>query len=57
MEKIYCVKCNNYRNFKNPKISYIFNEILFLFICNECGSNDITIFKKDESIDNLKILV
>ena len=56
-EKVYCIKCNKYRKFKNPKISYIFNVTLVLsFTCDKCGSNSITIFKEEESIDMLTIL-
>ena len=41
-----CFKCNNYKKFKNPKVSYIFNN----------SSNDIKIFKKEQSIEILKII-
>ena len=52
MKKIYCVKCNKYRKLKNPRISYIFDEILSLStICDKCGSNDQKIFKEEESIE------
>ena len=45
MKKIYCFKCYKYRQFKNPKMSYIFNETLVLsIICDKCGSNNDAIF-------------
>ena len=56
MKKIYFIKCNKYRKFKNPKISYLFNKALVLvIICDKCGSNDEKIFNK-KSIEILKIL-
>ena len=43
MKKIYCIKCNKYRKFKNPKIPYIFDKTLIIpIICDKCGSNDKT---------------
>ena len=55
-EKIYCIKFNKYRKFKNPKISYIFDKTLVLsFICNKC-INDEKIFKEEKSIQIWKIL-
>ena len=41
MKIIYCIKCNNYREFKNPKIPYVFDKTLLLsIICGKYGSND-----------------
>ena len=49
--KIYSFKCNKYRKFKNPKISRIFNEALYLsIICSKCDNNNDTKFKQKESI-------
>ena len=31
MRKIYCAKCKKYKEFKNPKISYICHKTLPLF--------------------------
>ena len=46
----YTLKCNKYRKFKSPKISYVFIKTLVLFIiCNKCGSKDEKIFKEEES--------
>ena len=46
MKKIYCVKCNKYQKFKNPKTLYIFNKKKVLsFICDKCGS------KEEESLE------
>ena len=43
-EKIYCIKCNKVRKFKNPKISYILDKTLVLStICHKYDSNN----KKD----------
>ena len=41
MNKICCIKCNKYKKFKKPKISYIFEKKLVLsIIFNNCGSKD-----------------
>ena len=55
--KIYCVKCNKFRKFMNPKISYIFYKTLVLsIIYSKCLDNNDRIFKEKESIEILKIL-
>ena len=51
---VYCIKCNNYRKFKNPKL-YTYNEKLVLsIICNKYGNNNDRIFKEEKSIEILK---
>ena len=46
IKKIYCIKCNKYEKFKNPKTSYSFDNALVLsIIFHKCGSNDKKIFK------------
>ena len=56
MKKIYCIKCNKYRIFKNPKILYIFDKTLTLsIIYKKCGSNDEIIYKEEKSIDILRL--
>ena len=52
MEKIYCVICNRYKKLKKPKMSYIFE-----MICSNFENEDEKIFKEEESIQILKILV
>ena len=37
MMKIYCNVCNEYRKFKNVKISYIFKKIDLSIIYSKCG--------------------
>ena len=50
-EKIYCIKCNKYRNFKNPKISYTFDKTLFVsIICDKCGSNHEKYLEKKDQL-------
>ena len=57
MKKIYCVICGEYRKFKNPKISCIFEKtLIFSIICSKCKNEDEKIFKEEESIEILKIL-
>ena len=57
MKKIYCIKYNKYRKFKNSKISYIFDKTLVLsIIVGDCGINDKVPLKEKESIEMLKIL-
>ena len=49
-------KCKNKcRKIKNPKISYIFDETVLSIICDNCGSKDEKIFKKQESFKVLKL--
>ena len=56
MKKIFCIKCNKYTKFKNPKISYIFNETLVpSIICSKIGNNNNNIFKEN-TIEILKPL-
>ena len=64
VKKIYCIKCNKYRSFKNTKISYTFEKTLVLSIiyrnsCIKCGNNDERIFKAEISIEikNFKFLI
>ena len=46
---------NKYEKFKNPKISYIFNETLVLsIIYSKFDNNNDRIFKQEESIEALK---
>ena len=53
MKRLYCVICGKYRKFEKPKISYIFEKALVLFIiCSECKNEDEKIFKEEESIKN-----
>ena len=57
MKRIYCVVCGKLKKFKKPKISYILQKALVLFIiCSKYGSKDEDIFKEQESIEILKIL-
>ena len=52
MKEVYCVICGRYRNFKNPKISCIFEKSLVLcIICRKCEIEDEKIFKEEESIE------
>ena len=57
MRKIYYIKCKRYKEFKNPKISYIYyKDLLLSSICNNCGSEDEKMFREDESTEILKVL-
>ena len=52
MRKIYCTKGKKYKEFKNPKISFICDKtLLHSSICNRCGSEDKKIFKEEEWIE------
>ena len=54
---IYCIKCNKYKKFKNPKISYIFKKALdFSNICFNCNSNNDKIYKQRTSTEILNVL-
>ena len=57
MKKLCCVICGKYKKFNNPKISYIFEKTLvFSIIYSKCENEDKKIFKKEESIEIIKIL-
>ena len=56
MKKWYYFIYSKYRKFEKPKISYILEKTLVLFvICSKCKSEDEKIFKEEESIEILKI--
>ena len=51
-EKIYFIKSNKYRKFKNATKPLIFDKTLILsIICDKCGSKDEKVFKEVESIE------
>ena len=50
MKQLYCVICGKYRKFEKPKISYILEKTLVLFvICSKCKNADEKIFTEEES--------
>ena len=54
---IYCIVCGKYKKFKNPKISYIFDETWIVFIIfSKCVTETKKIFKEEESTETLRIL-
>ena len=57
MEKIYCLICDKYRKFKNPRISYIVEKSLVLSIISSKWENeDEKVFKEEKPIEILKNL-
>ena len=57
MKKLCCVICGKYRTFEKPKISYILEKTLVIFIiCSKCKNEDETISKEEESIEILRIV-
>ena len=45
IKRIYCVICDKYRKFKNPKLSYILEKTLVLsIICSKCENEDDRLF-------------
>ena len=51
------MKCEKYKKFMKPKVSYIcYKTLLLSSICNKCGSEDDKIFKEEVSLEILKIL-
>ena len=57
MKKLYCVICGKYRKFEKPKISYIIEKTLVLYIiCSKSRNEAEKIFKEEESIEILKVL-
>ena len=58
MKNLHCVICDTYRKIEKPKILYILEKTLVLSnICSKCKNEDEKIFKEEESIEILKILV
>ena len=58
MRNLYCVICDKYRKFEKPKISYLLEKTLVLsIICSQYKNEDEKLFKKEESIKMLNILV
>ena len=52
MKKLGCVICGKYSKFEKPKISYLLEKTLALFIfCNKSQVEDSKFFKEEESID------
>ena len=43
--KIYCVECNKFRKFADPKKSHTFDKTLIL--SGKCGNNNDSIFKDE----------
>ena len=57
MKKLCCVICGKYRTFEKPKILYILEKTLVIFIiCSKCKNEDETISKEEESIEILRIV-
>ena len=53
----YCIKCKRDRKFKNTETSHLSYKTLVIFIiCSKCGSKRKKVFKKEESIEILKII-
>ena len=57
MNKLYCVICSKYRKFEKPKILHLLEKrLVFSTICIKCKNEDKKLFKKEESIETLRIL-
>ena len=57
MKKLYCFTCCKYRKSEKPEIPYLLEKTLVLsIICSKCKTEEGKIFKKEESIEILKIL-
>ena len=54
MKKMYCIKCNKYRESKKCH-AFSKKKIVLSIICKECGSNNDTVFRKAGPIQILKI--
>ena len=55
MKKMYCIKCNKYRESKKCHAFSKKKKIVLSIICKECGSNNDTVFRKAGTIQILKI--
>ena len=57
MKKLYCAVCGKYREFWNPRTSYIFEKkIVLSIIWRKSFNEDEKTFKEEESIEILKII-
>ena len=57
MKKLYSVFCSKYRKFEKLKMSYLLEKTSVLsIICSKYKKEDEKIFKKEESVEILKIL-
>ena len=57
MKKLFCVICGNSIKLEKPKTSYLLEKTLVLSIsCSKCKNEDEKLFKKEESMEILKIL-
>ena len=57
MKKTWCIICFEQRKFEKAKILYILEKTLVLSImCSKCKLENEKIFKKEESIELLKII-
>ena len=57
MTKLYCVICGKYKKFEKPKISYILEKALVLYIiCSKYKNEDKKIFREEGSMKILKVL-
>ena len=58
MKKLHCVIFGKYRKFEKSKISYLLEKTLVLsIISSKCKNEDEKLFKEQESIEILKVLI
>ena len=58
MKKLYCVIFGKYRKFEKSKISYLLEKTLVLsIISSKCKNEDEKLFKEQQSIEILKVLI
>ena len=58
MKQLYCVICGKYKKFEKLKMSYLLEKTLVLSVTfSKCKNEEEELFKEEESIDILKILV
>ena len=58
MKQLYCVICGKYKKFEKLKMSYLLEKTLVLSVTfSKCKNEEEKLFKEEESIDILKILV
>ena len=57
MKKLYCIICSKYGKSEKPKIPYLLEKRLVLFIiCKKCKNEDEKVLKEEKSIKILIIL-
>ena len=56
MNKLYCIICERYRKFENPKNIIPLKKNILSIIGSKCQNEDEKLFQKEEPIEIFKVL-